>query len=101
MRRTVFILCAIGVSLALATVVSPWASSHPDGLEKVADQQQFLDSARQAGVQQQAPAPDYAFPGVRDASAATAAAGVTGTLLVLAAGTGIGLLVARRRTGES
>lgn len=101
MRRTVFILCAVGVALALATIVSPWASSHPDGLEKVAEQQQFLDSARQAGVQQQAPAPDYAFPGVSDGSAATAAAGFTGTLLVLAAGTAIGLLVVRRRTGSS
>lgn len=101
MRRTVFILCALGVALALATIVSPWASSDPDGLEKVAEQQQFLDSARPAGVQQQAPAPDYAFPGVRDGSAATAAAGFTGTLLALAAGSGIGLLVVRRRTGGS
>lgn len=101
MRRTAFILCAVGVALALATIASPWASSDPDGLEKVAEQQQFLDRARTAGVQQQAPAPDYAFPGVHDASTATAAAGFAGTLLVLAAGTGVGMLVVRRRTGGS
>lgn len=101
MRRTVFILCAVGVAVALATFVSPWASSDPDGLEKVAEQQQFLDSARPAGFQQHAPAPDYAFPGVDHGPAATAAAGLAGTLLVLAAGTGVGLLVARRRTGRS
>lgn len=101
MHRTAFILCAVGVAVALATVVSPWASSNPDGLEKVAEQQQFLDRGRLAGVQQHSPAPDYAFPGVRDASAATAAAGFAGTLLVLAAGTGVGMLVVRRRTGRS
>lgn len=97
MRRVTFILCAVGASLALATFASPWASPDPDGLEKVAEQQRFLDDGRLAGVQEDAPAPDYAFPGVDDASTATAVAGFAGTILTLAVGTGVALLVVRRR----
>ena len=53
------------VAIGLATAVSPLASSSPDGLEKVAEDQGFLDEGRLAGVQEDAPVPDYAFPGCR------------------------------------
>lgn len=101
MRRVIFILCAVGVSLALATAVSPWASSAPDGLEKVAGDQQFLEQGRVSGVQDHAPVADYALPGLGTGRSATAAAGLAGTLLVLGAGTGVTLLAVRRRTHRS
>lgn len=98
MRRAIFILCAVGVSLLLAGAVSPWASSAPDGLNRVAADQRFLDRERVADVQRHAPAAGYAVPGLGRGRGATAAAGFAGTLLVLAAGTGMTLLVVRRRT---
>jgi cobalt/nickel transport system permease protein len=84
------------LTLALATL-APFASSHPDGLEWVAEQAGFLQTA-------QAPSyslvPDYLFPGVPDAALATIIAGVIGGMIVL----GVTLLVAysrRRRTETS
>lgn len=100
-RRMVFIVCAVGVSLALATAVSPWASNAPDGLNKVAADQRFLDHERMADVQRHAPAAGYAIPGLGAGRGATAAAGLAGTLLVLAAGTGMALLVVRRGADRS
>ncbi|WP_084964820.1 energy-coupling factor ABC transporter permease [Thermoactinospora rubra] len=40
-----FLLGGLGVTLILASVVSYFASSHPDGLEYVAEQQGFIDRA--------------------------------------------------------
>lgn len=84
------------LTLALAAL-APLASSHPDGLEWVAEQAGFLQTA-------QAPSysliPDYLFPGIPDAALATIVAGVLGGLIVLA----VTLLVAysrRRRTETS
>ena len=82
--------CAV-VALLLA-VLSPLASSNPDGLEWVAEQQGFLDAA-------QGPAynviPDYVFPGVTNEAAATILAGIVGTLLVF--GVALAIAYARRR----
>ena|SRR5215213_97100 len=89
---------ALAVAVALAAAVSPFASASPDGLEKVADRQAFLDQRRLTPVQEHAPAPDYAFPGVEDPRLATALAGFTGTLAVFAVGAGA-VAVARRRPG--
>jgi len=93
--RLVTIL-ALAVAIGLATAVSPFASASPDGLEKVAEQQAFLDHGRLAPVQESAPVPDYAFPGIDDPRLATALAGFTGTLLVFGLGAGTLALVRRR-----
>lgn len=83
-----------GLLLTLALVVlAPLASSNPDGLEWVAEQAGFLETA-------QAPAyeiiPDYVFPGLPNEASATILAGVIGAAMVL----GVTLLmgyVRRRR----
>ena len=67
---------ALVVAVALATFASPWASSSPDGLEKVAETKGFLDDGRLHGLQESSPVPDYAFPGVHDPRLATALAGL-------------------------
>lgn len=77
------------IALALA-VISPLASSHPDGLEWVAEQKGFLDTA-QGPVYEIIP--DYVFPGVSNEAAATILAGIVGTLLVF----GVALAVAYTR----
>lgn len=92
-----FILIALGISLLLATLASPFASSHPDGLERVAEDHHFEKRATE--VWRKAPMPDYAAPipsldarpGVQ-----TALAGGFGTLLVFALLAGSGRLIGQR-----
>jgi PDGLE domain len=92
-----FTILALAVAIGLATAVSPYASSSPDGLEKVAGDKAFLEQGRLHPVQEDSPAPDYAFPGVEDARVATGLAGFAGTLVVFALGSGV-VMVTRRRT---
>ena len=80
-----------GLAIAiLLAVASPLASSHPDGLEWVAEQQGFIDTA-------QAPTyeiiPDYVLPGVSDEALATILAGIVGVVIVF----GVALLIAYTR----
>ena len=91
-----FTILALALTVALATAASPFASSHPDGLEKVAEEKAFLDTGRLAPLQEDAPVPDYAFPGVGNERLATGLAGFVGVLGVFAIGYGVAA-VARRR----
>jgi len=89
------IVWVVGLVIALGlAVLSPLASSHPDGLEWVAEQQGFIGLA-------QSPLynviPDYAFPGINDPALATIVAGLLGTVLVFAVALGIAFS-RRRRT---
>lgn len=80
------------IALSLA-VASPLASTHPDGLEWVAEQQGFLNAA-------QGPLyhliPDYVLPGISNEALATILAGIVGALIVFA----VALLVAYSRRRE-
>ena len=78
-------IVALAMAVGLASAVSPYASSSPDGLERVAGYQSFLER----GETHEAPVPDYAFPGVEDPRLATGLAGFAGTLCVFAFGFGI------------
>lgn len=89
-----FVILALAVGLAAGA--SPYASGSPDGLERVAEDQGFLDSGNLHRVQERSPIPDYAFPGVSDPRLATGLAGFVGTLAVAALAIGIGLVIRRR-----
>ena len=93
MRRVTILALAVAVVLAVA--VSPFASSAPDGLERVAADKGFADRGRIARVQERAPVAGYAFPGAEDARIATALAGLAGALGVFALGASV-VAVARR-----
>jgi hypothetical protein len=95
-----FTVLALAVAVGLATAVSPFASSSPDGLERVAHDKAFLDRGERHTVQEDAPVPDYAFPGIHDARVATGVAGFAGTLVVFALGFGMAALL-RRREGPA
>jgi hypothetical protein len=96
MRR--FTILGVAVALALGVVFAPFASSSPDGLERVAADRGFVDRGRPAAGQERSPAPGYAFPGVHDPRLATALSGLAGTLAVFALAGGLALAV-RRRAG--
>ena len=87
-----FTILALAVAIGLATAASPFASASPDGLERVASDQAFLDRGEAAETSAFS---DYAVPGVPDERLATGLAGFAGTLLVFGAGSGVAL-VARR-----
>jgi cobalt/nickel transport protein len=91
-----WVLGTIGVSLAIAALLSPWASPWPDGLEHVAQTVGFSHRAFSRPVVP-APLPDYTVPVLGSGRLSTAAAGVTGTLLVLALAWGWGRLLGGRR----
>jgi cobalt/nickel transport system permease protein len=83
-----FCILAVVVAVAVGTLASPFASASPDGLEKVAERQAFLDRA----TTQRAPIPDYGGGG----RLATGAAGFIGTLLTLGAAVAV-VRISRRR----
>ena len=59
----IFILAGLAISAALALFLSPWASSEPDGLEKVAEDKGFLEKAEETEpAWKSAPLPDYSVP---------------------------------------
>ncbi len=73
------------LALALA-VLSPLASSHPDGLEWVAEEHGFLTAARGAFYNI---IPDYTMPGIHSPALATIAAGIVGIVVVFGVAYGI------------
>ncbi len=98
MSIKLFAAVAVALAVALATAVSPYASSSPDGLEKVAADTAFLDQGKLHSLQEDSPIPDYAFPGIDNERVGTGVAGFVGTLVVFAIAYGIAFLL-RRRSG--
>lgn len=83
----------VGLIIALAlTFLSPFASPHPDGLERVAEDLGFIDTAQDAPYEI---LPDYAMPGVSNEVLATVTAGVGGTLVAFGIAVGIAALFRR------
>ena len=81
-----------GLLLALLlAVASPLASSHPDGLEWVAEQHGFIRLARSSFL---TIIPDYALPGVANQALATIVAAILGVLIVT--GVSVAVLYTRR-----
>lgn len=74
-------LGGLGIAAAL-TLLSPLASTHPDGLEWVAEKLGFLHSAQEPLY---TIIPDYAMPGITNEVLATILAGLIGLVLVVAA----------------
>ncbi len=94
-RNQTIALVAVGLAIALViTLFSPLASASPDGLEKVAEDNAFIDSAKDAPYEIIA---DYVFPWVHNEDLATILAGIVGVLIV--AGVTFGLAFGLQRLG--
>ncbi len=90
----VAVVWVVGLVIALAlAILSPLASSRPDGLEWVAEEKGFLDTAQGAVYNI---IPDYVLPGISNQALATVLAGILGVILVLGVAMGIGYLRRRR-----
>ena len=80
-RRAGFaVAVGLAASVGLLIFAVPFASSHPDGLERVAGALGF--ASREVRSPVPSPMADYQIPGFRSAAAATSIAGVVGAVLV-------------------
>jgi len=93
MRKGIFIVLL--VALAIAALLSPFASTNPDGLERVAEDKGFIHLSEGKEVVK-APLPDYVVPGIKNGTAAGSLAGVAGTIITFAAMYGIGKLYMKK-----
>ena len=89
------LLVGLVVALLVAGVASYYASSQPDGLERVAEQAGFLDTARDSAAAD-SPLADYRTDGIGDARLSGGVAGVVGALVVLALAGGLAWVLRRR-----
>ncbi len=101
LTTTGFVVAGIAVALFLALVISPHASSSPDGLNKVA-----ADTGLDIGVEPHAtaasPLAGYSVKGVDDSSISTGLAGIIGVGVTFAIGIGLfGLLRLSRRNAAA
>ncbi|MBI5637880.1 MAG: PDGLE domain-containing protein [Nitrospinae bacterium] len=92
-----FIAGGLAAAIALALFISPFASSSPDGLEKVAEDKGFLEKGGQP-VWTHAVMPDYQLPSMGKKSGLLA--GIAGTLLAFGAGIGIALVMVKMKKGK-
>lgn len=98
-RTTAFVLAGLVVALLLGAVVSGFASSSPDGLTKVSEEEGFADTATDHDLAD-SPVADYGVEGVEDERLSGGLAGIIGVLVTFGVGTGLFLLVRRRDRGR-
>jgi cobalt/nickel transport system permease protein len=93
-------LGGLAIALAVAVFLAPFASEYDDGLEWVGGKLGFFKEGEPVMA---APIPDYhlALPGVRHVKAATAVAGVVGTLAMFGVAWGLAGVFSRRSPRSS
>lgn len=95
MRTRTFLVVGLLAALLIAGVGSYYASTHPDGLEYVAQQAGFADKADDSAAAD-SPLSDYQVKGVEDERVSGGLAGVVGALVVLLLAGGLAFAVRRR-----
>lgn len=92
-----FLAAGLAVCVALALLVSPRASSQPDGLERVAIDKGFAEEATPHALEG-LPTADYGVEGIADEGLSTGVAGIIGIAVTFALVAGIVLVAHRRRS---
>ena len=91
------LIVGFAVSLFIAGFASYYASSSPDGLEKVAEDIGFIETAKE-NTNADTTLADYGVKGVDNERLSTGTAGVIGVLATAGVSTGL-FLVLRRHSG--
>ena len=99
MKQKTFLITGFIASLFLAGIVSYYASSSPDGLEKVAGDIGFVDTAKE-NTNSEGILADYGVKGVDNQRLSTGAAGVIGVVATAAISTGLFALIRRKSGGK-
>ncbi len=92
MRRSIIIM--LSISLVIAGFVSWFASSHPDGLERVAEDKEFIEKAEDPSYEL---LPDYTVPGGMNEFMSKSLAGIIGTIVTFGLVILIGKLISRKK----
>ncbi|CAN5452240.1 hypothetical protein BH23ACT6_BH23ACT6_04130 [soil metagenome] len=91
----VLAVCGLLLSVIVAVGLSYYASTAPDGLESVAEQVGFADTATESDTAG-SPLADYEAAGVDDSRAATGLAGLAGVAVTAALAFGLFWVLRRR-----
>lgn len=78
-RRFIFI--GLAITILIAAFISPFASTSPDGLEKVAEDNGFLHTAK--SIWRYSPFSDYSLAGIENKYISTGLTGIIGVIIVL------------------
>lgn len=87
-------VAGIGIAAVIVIVLAPLASSDPDGLERVAEDQGFIERATNfwSGILS-----GYEIPGIGDPRLSTILSGLLGVAIVVGVMFLLGRVLARRR----
>ena len=88
-----WIIAALAIALGVVVAAAFLASGNPDGLERVAEDQEFIAAGEDAPYEV---IPDYTVPGI-DGELSTIVAGVLGVAIMFGLLWAVGRLLARRR----
>lgn len=99
-RNATFLVAFLAAGLVIAVFVSPFASSSPDGLEKVSEDEGFAGAAEDHGLSG-SPLADYGVEGIDHDRVGTGVAGLIGVVVTLAVGAGAFALVRRLRPPDA
>ncbi|MGH2754496.1 MAG: PDGLE domain-containing protein [Actinomycetota bacterium] len=89
-----FVIAGLLVVVALVAFVAPWASSEPDGLERVAQDQGFADTEEDHALED-GPVAGYEVDDVENEGFGTALSGLLGVAVTFALGSALFALVRR------
>jgi cobalt/nickel transport system permease protein/cobalt/nickel transport protein len=95
-----FLLVGVLVALLLAGVASFYASTAPDGLDRVAGDHRLAETERDHAAAD-GPLADYEARGIENDRLSTLVAGVTGSLVVLGLFAGLTFVLRRRTAADS
>ncbi|CUR60712.1 ABC-type Co2+ transport system, permease component [metagenome] len=99
MRTRTFVVTGLLIAFLIAGVASFYASSHPDGLNYVAEKTGFIDQEKDSATAD-GPFAGYSTKGLDNPRLSGGIAGVAGCLLVLGLAGGLTWAV-RRRTPDA
>ena len=95
-KNTWFIVVALFVCLLIGFLLSPFASSSPDGLESAAKKFGFLHLG-EVSVWAHSLMPDYSIPLLGETKLSGMVAGVIGTLALFGLGWGMGAILRTKK----
>jgi cobalt/nickel transport system permease protein len=97
-----FIVTGLGVAFAVALFASPFASSSPDGMSRVAINEGFDHTEQASPIEDASPVGGYAVKGIDHEQVGTGLSGAIGVAATFAIGIGAfqGLRVISRRQGQ-
>jgi cobalt/nickel transport protein len=103
-RNLAFVISSLGVALIIAVFASPFASSDPDGLDRVSQDLKFEHKASEDAPAQKLPFAkifdEYALKGVPE-GIATPMAGLIGTLATFGLAWGTGKLLVKSPAADN